>query len=51
MGSPAYWAAIRRYISAYSHGLGGTKLLLEALDAGTTLDLRPLYAPRFPSLF
>jgi hypothetical protein len=51
IGSRSYWAAIRRYVSAYSHGLGGTKLLLEALDAATTLDLRPLYAPRFPSLF
>jgi len=51
MGSHAYWAAIRRYISAHRHGFGGTKLLLASLDEATTLDLRPLYAPRFPKLF
>ncbi len=51
MGSAAYWAAIRGYIAAHRHGLGGTRLLLETLDAGTPLNLRPLYVPRFPSLF
>ncbi|HEY8867858.1 MAG TPA: hypothetical protein VIM30_00545 [Candidatus Limnocylindrales bacterium] len=51
MGSTAFWAAIRGYIAAHHDGLGGTRLLLEALEAGTPLNLRPLYAPRFPSLF
>ena len=51
MGSNAYWAAIRTFIAAYRNGIGSTRALLEAIDAGTPKNLRSLYAPRFPSLF
>jgi hypothetical protein len=51
MGSSAYWSALRAYIDAHRFGLGSTRSLLDTLDARTPLDLRPMYAPRFPSLY
>lgn len=51
MGTTAFWTALRAYVSAYANGIGGTGELLEALQAGTTVDLRPLLRSRFPSLY
>lgn len=51
MGSAAYWAALHAYIDAHRFGLGRSRALLDALDAATPLDLRPLFATRFPSLY
>ena len=51
MGSTAFWAGIRDYLAHYRFKLGGTKALLDTLDAHTTLNLVPRYEPRFPSLY
>ena len=51
MGSTAFWAGIHDYLAKYRFKLGGTKALLDTLDAHTPLNLVPRYAPRFPSLY
>ncbi len=51
MGSKAFWAAMRTYIEANRNGLGGTRQLLDALQAGSSVNLLPLIRPRFPSLY
>jgi len=50
MGPSAFWAAVRDYLTANRFGLGGTKLLLDTLDAHTTLDLLGPIRYRFPRL-
>ncbi|MGZ8528745.1 MAG: hypothetical protein ACXWWR_08110, partial [Candidatus Limnocylindrales bacterium] len=50
MGSTAFWAGIRDYLATNRFGLGGTRLLLETLDAHTPLNLLPSLRPRFPRL-
>ena len=51
MGSTAFWRAMRTYVAAHRFGFSGTKTLLDALDAGTSLDLRPSYRSRFPRYY
>jgi hypothetical protein len=51
MGSKAFWKAMGTYLEANRYGLGGTRQLLEALQAGAASDLTPLLRPRFPSLY
>jgi aminopeptidase N len=52
MGSSAYWTAVRGYIAAHRNGIATTQSLLQALDAGTPLNLgTTLFAPRFPSIY
>ena len=51
MGTKAFWKAMGAYLEANRDGLGGTRQLLEALQAGTSADLTPLLRPRFPSLY
>jgi hypothetical protein len=51
MGSAAFWAGIRDYLAASRFKLGGTKALLDTLDAHTPLNLVPRYRPRFPRLY
>ncbi len=51
MGTDAYWQAIRDYVAAYQYGIGSTRSLLKVLQAHTTVDLAPILAPRFPSLY
>lgn len=52
MGSTAFWAALRGYVAANSGRISTTRALLDALDAGTLLDLRgTLFAPRFPKIY
>ena len=51
MGTAAFWAAVRGYVAAHRFGIATTRDLLTAIDAGTPLDLRPLFNSRFPSLF
>ncbi|HET7472676.1 MAG TPA: hypothetical protein VFJ71_06095, partial [Candidatus Limnocylindrales bacterium] len=51
IGSTAYWDALRDYIAQYRFKLSSTKRLLDAIDAHTSLDLRPRYHTRFPSLY
>lgn len=50
MGGTAFWAGIRDYLATNRFGLGGTKLLLETLDAHTPLDLIGPLRPRFPRI-
>ena len=52
MGSTAFWAALRGYVSANRHAIVPTSKLLDALDAATPLDLgATLFAARFPRLY
>jgi hypothetical protein len=52
MGSSAYWTAVRGYIAAHRNGIATTQSLLQALDAGTPLNLgTTLFAARFPSIY
>lgn len=51
MGTDAYWRAIRDYAAAHRFGIGSTRSLLAVLQAHSTVDLAPILAPRFPSLF
>ncbi len=51
MGTDAYWRAIRDYVTTYRFGIGSTRALLETLQAHSTVDLEPMLAPRFPSLY
>ena len=51
MGSSAFWAAIRGYITANRYGISSTVTLLNALDAATPLNLRTtMFHSRFPRL-
>jgi aminopeptidase N len=47
IGSTAFWNGVRAYVEANRFGLGGTKQLLDAIDAATSQDLFPTYRPRF----
>ena len=51
MGATAYWGALRDYIAANRFKLSTTKRLLDTIDAHTSLDLRPRYHLRFPSIY
>jgi hypothetical protein len=51
MGDTDFWRGMRAYVSAERWRIGGTKPLLDALDAATSLDLRPRLRLRFPSLY
>jgi hypothetical protein len=51
MGTTAYWRAMRDYVAAHRYGIATTKSLLDTLDAHTSLDLRAMFAPRFPSIY
>jgi hypothetical protein len=52
MGSTAFWAALKGYVAANRNGLVGSVSLLQALDAGTSIDLgATLFRTRFPSLY
>jgi hypothetical protein len=51
VGSTAFWKGMRAYVAANQYTFGSTKELLDAIDAATSLDLVPRYAPRFPSIY
>jgi hypothetical protein len=52
MGSTAFWAALRGYVSANAGRISTTQRLLQALDDGTPLDLgATLFRPRFPKIY
>jgi hypothetical protein len=51
MGSTAFWAGMRDYLAHYRFRIGGTKALLDTLDAHTPLDLAARLRSRFPSLY
>jgi hypothetical protein len=52
MGSTAFWAALRGYVSANRDRIATTATLFQALDDATPLDLgASLFAPRFPRIY
>jgi hypothetical protein len=51
MGSADYWRGIREYVEAHRFRLGSTRALLQTLQAHSDVDLTPILAPRFPSLY
>ena len=51
IGTTRYWNALKAYVAAHRYGLATTKSLLDAIDASTTLNLRPTFHPRFPRLY
>jgi hypothetical protein len=52
MGSTAFWTALRGYVAANRGRIVTTATLLNALDAGTPIDLgATLFAPRFPRIY
>ncbi|MEO8272493.1 MAG: hypothetical protein ABI620_00330 [Chloroflexota bacterium] len=51
MGTKAFWRAMGGYVEANRNGLGGTRQLLDALRAGSPVNLLPLITPRFPTLY
>jgi aminopeptidase N len=50
MGPSAFWAGIRDYLAANRFGMGGTRLLLDTLDAHTPRDLVGPLRSRFPRI-
>ena len=42
---------VASYVTTYSHKTGGTKRLLDMLDAASPTDLGPTLRNRFPSLY
>jgi hypothetical protein len=51
MGNATFWRAVRGYVADQRFEVARTQDLLTALDAATPLDLRTLYARRFPRLY
>jgi hypothetical protein len=51
MGTTTYWRAMRHYVDAHRFGISSTRALLANLQAHTSVDLRPVFAARFPSLY
>lgn len=51
MGTGAFWAAMRAYLAEFRGEIGGTQQLLEALRAGTKVNLLPVLRSRFPTLY
>ena len=51
MDAGEYWNGVRAYVSEYHFRIGSTKKFLAALQDATDLNLRPILAPWFPSLY
>ena len=51
MGTNAFWKAMGGYLETNRYGLGGTRKLLDALQAASRVNLLPLIRPRFPTLY
>ena len=49
VGAAAFWQGLQNYYSANRFGIGGTRKLLDALDAAS--NYHPNHAARFPSLY
>ena len=50
VGNRAFWAGLSQYYAAYKFQIGGTRKLLDSLDAASGYDSL-LHANRFPSLY
>ena len=51
MGTNRFWAALKAYLEEHGGGLATTRDLLDALEAGSDVNLQPLLRGRFPSLY
>jgi len=51
MGTSLFWHTVANYVETYGRKLGGTKRLLDMLDAASPTDLGPTLRARFPSLY
>jgi hypothetical protein len=51
MDAGEYWDGVRAYVADNRFAIGSTEELLDALQAATDVNLRPLLEPWFPSLF
>ncbi len=51
VGATAFWNGMRAYYEQYKFGMGGTRQLLEALDAAAAAELAGGHEDRFPSIF
>jgi aminopeptidase N len=51
MGTNRFWAAIKTYLTDNRYGIASTKILLDTLQQGTSINLAPLLRSRFPSLY
>jgi len=51
MGTTRFWAAMAAYLDANRFGLATDKTLLDALQAATSVNLKPLLRSRFPTLY
>jgi hypothetical protein len=49
VGAAAFWRGMQNYYAANRFGIGGTRKLLDALDAAS--NYHPNHAARFPSLY
>ena len=51
MHAGEYWSGVRAYVADNHFAIGSTKEFLEALQDATGVNLAPILAPWFPSLF
>ena len=51
MDAGEYWAGLREYVADNRFAIGSTEAFLAALQAATAVNLEPLLAPWFPSLY
>jgi hypothetical protein len=51
MDAGEYWDGVRDYVADHHFGIGSTMKLLAALQSATSLNLEPILAPWFPSLY
>ena len=51
MDAGEYWDGVRAYVADNHFAIGSTKEFLDALQAATSLNLEPILAPWFPSLY
>ncbi|MEP7158554.1 MAG: hypothetical protein ABI797_03945 [Chloroflexota bacterium] len=49
VGAADFWQGLHNYYAAYKFGIGGTRQLLDALDAAS--NYHPNHAARFPTLY
>jgi hypothetical protein len=51
VGETAFWSGMRSYYAEYKFEIGGTRQLLDALDAAASAELAGGHEQRFPSIF
>jgi aminopeptidase N len=51
MDAGEYWDGLRAYVTEHHFAIGSTAKFLDALQDATNLNLEPILAPWFPSLY